>query len=357
MLNISIDTLYALLDRFDTLQNLLTEYGTFLIIAAAVFALLNCFFGYILRKIWSVLLGVAIGASGGMLLATYTEQSYNMTLGVTLGLGFIFGLLALLLYRIGTFFLIIGFLSFSLFKLLNPQDLIMLLFLIAIAVVVALIGVPFERITVILITSVCGALTAVTLAYDFQQTEYDLVMWIIVLILAALGMIFQFKPWKDRSYQEDEYEEEENYRRDRKQRRRPRASSKNTSSHASGNRKKKKKSRSSSRHSSSSRSSSGRRTKVSQNTMYDFHFVPEEPDEPDEEKEEELLERPVRRSPGAEQTPSPKPAENTAPAAGDTRPIPDPRSVSAEPDLSEIRQQISAEVQEIYRDSQEHPNE
>ena len=152
MPNISIDTLYALLDRFDTLQNLLTEYGTFLIIAAAVFALLNCFFGYILRKIWSVLLGVAIGASGGMLLATYTEQSYNMTLGVTLGLGFIFGLLALLLYRIGTFFLIIGFLSFSLFKLLNPQDLIMLLFLIAIAVVVALIGVPFERITVILIT-------------------------------------------------------------------------------------------------------------------------------------------------------------------------------------------------------------
>ena len=357
MPNISIDTLYALLDRFDTLQNLLTEYGTFLIIAAAVFALLNCFFGYILRKIWSVLLGVAIGASGGMLLATYTEQSYNMTLGVTLGLGFIFGLLALLLYRIGTFFLIIGFLSFSLFKLLNPQDLIMLLFLIAIAVVVALIGVPFERITVILITSVCGALTAVTLAYDFQQTEYDLVMWIIVLILAALGMIFQFKPWKDRSYQEDEYEEEENYRRDRKQRRRPRASSRNTSSHASGNRKKKKKSRSSSRHSSSSRSSSGHRTKVSQNTMYDFHFVPEEPDEPDEEKEEELLERPARRSPRPEKTPVPEPSENPSPAAGDTRPIPDPRSVSAEPDLSEIRQQISAEVQEIYRDSQEHPNE
>lgn len=357
MQNISIDTLYALLDRFDTLKNLLAKYGTFLIIAAAIFALLNCFFGYALRKVWSVLLGFAIGASGGMLLASYTEQSRNMTLGVTLGLGFIFGLLALLLYRIGTFFLIIGFLSFSLFKLLNPQDLIMLLFLIAIAVVVALIGVPFERITVILITSVCGALTAVTLAYDFQQTEYDLVMWIIVLILAALGMIFQFKPWKDRSYQEDEYEEEENYRRDRKQRGRPRASSRNTSSHASGNRKKKKKSRSSSRHSSSSRSSSGRRTKVSQNTMYDFHFVPEEPDEPDEEKEEELLERPVRRSPGPEQTPSPKPAENTAPAAGDTRPIPDPRSVSAEPDLSEIRQQISAEVQEIYRDSQEHPNE
>lgn len=83
MQNISIDTLYALLDRFDTLKNLLAKYGTFLIIAAAIFALLNCFFGYALRKVWSVLLGFAIGASGGMLLASYTEQSRNMTLGVT----------------------------------------------------------------------------------------------------------------------------------------------------------------------------------------------------------------------------------------------------------------------------------
>ena len=38
MQNISIDTLYALLDRFDTLKNLLAKYGTFLIIAAAIFA-------------------------------------------------------------------------------------------------------------------------------------------------------------------------------------------------------------------------------------------------------------------------------------------------------------------------------
>ena len=189
MENISIDTIYSLLDKFDIFNELLTRYGTALLIAAAVFALLNCFFGYALRKLWSVLLGFGIGASGGMLLATYTDQNFNMTLGVTLGLGFIFGLLALLLYRIGTFFLIIGFLGFSLYKLLNPTDLIMLLFLLGIAVVIALIGVPFERITVILITSVCGALTAVTLAYDFQETDYDLVMWMIVLFLLGWVMI------------------------------------------------------------------------------------------------------------------------------------------------------------------------
>ena len=57
MENISIDTIYSLLDKFDIFNELLTRYGTALLIAAAVFALLNCFFGYALRKLWSVLLG------------------------------------------------------------------------------------------------------------------------------------------------------------------------------------------------------------------------------------------------------------------------------------------------------------
>lgn len=350
MENISIDTLYSLLDKFDTLKELLTKYGTYLLIAAAVFALLNCFFGYVLRKVWSVLLGFGIGASGGMLLATYTEQSYNMILGVTLGLGLIFGLLALLLYRIGTFFLIIGFLGFSLYRLLNPQDLVMLMFLLGIAVITALIGVPFERVTVILITSVCGALTAVTLAYDIQKTPYDLVMWVIILILAALGMVFQFKPWKGRSYVEEEDDPEEEYRRHKKRRGSSDRSGSRSRSARRTDRKKTRKKGSSSR----SRSASGHKTKVSQNTMYDFRFVPEEPDEDtgsdyDEDEFEEPA--PSRRTsaPSAAARESSPIRQN--PAGGMTKPVQE-RTPSKEPDLSDIRQHISEEVQEIYRDSQ-----
>lgn len=350
MENISIDTLYSLLDKFDTLKELLTKYGTYIVIAAAVFALLNCFFGYVLRKVWSVLLGFGIGASGGMLLATYTEQSYNMVLGVTLGLGLIFGLLALLLYRIGTFFLIIGFLGFSLYRLLNPQDLVMLLFLLGIAVITALIGVPFERVTVILITSVCGALTAVTLAYDIQKTPYDLVMWIIILILAALGMVFQFKPWKGRSYEEEDDDPEEEYRRRRKRRGSSDRSGSRGRSSRRTERKKSRKKGSASR----SRSSCGHKTKVSQNTMYDFRFVPEEPEEDTEsDYEEDEFEEPVssRRTP----LPSAGTRENSSirqnPEGGITKPVQE-RTSSGEPDLSDIRQHISEEVQEIYRDSQ-----
>lgn len=347
MQNISIDTLYSLLDKFDTLKELLTKYGTVLLIAAAVFALLNCFFGYALRKVWSVLLGFGIGAAAGMLLATYTDQSYNMILGVTVGLGLIFGLLALLLYRIGTFFLIIGFLGFSLYRLLNPKDMVMLLFLAGISVVIALIGVPFERITVILITSVCGALTAVTLAYDLKKTAYDPVMWIIILILTALGMVFQFKPWKDRGYQEEEEETDDYRRRKKKSAVQKNSSARRSASHSSPDRSRNRKKRPSGKN-----RSSGYKTRVSQNTMYDFRFVPEISDE-DEKRQEELsrenapARRPVKKTAASAQTSDPSPASY----GGTTRPIPDPHAPK-EPDLSQIRQQISEEVQEIYRDSQ-----
>lgn len=342
MQNISIDTLYQLLDKFDTLKELLTKYGTVLLIAAAVFALLNCFFGYALRKVWSVLLGFGIGASAGMLLATYTDQSYNMILGVTFGLGLIFGLLALLLYRIGTFFLIIGFLGFSLYRLLNPKDMVMLLFLAGISVIIALIGVPFERITVILITSVCGAFTAVTLAYDLKHTDYDPVMWIILLILAALGMVFQFKPWKERGYQEEE-DMEDDRRRKKKKTYSKRNTARRGSAHVSPVSTRKRKKR------ASGSRASGYKTKVSQNTMYDFRFVPEISDEDEKLQEEQSSETPpVRRS--VKKTAAP--AQSSIPSSAQTtRPMPD-LNAKKEPDLSQIRQQISEEVQEIYRDSQ-----
>lgn len=349
MQNISIDTLYSLLDKFDTLKELLTKYGTALLIAAAVFALLNCFFGYTLRKFWSVLLGFGIGAAGGMLLATYTDQSYNMILGVTVGLGLIFGLLALLLYRIGTFFLIIGFLGFSLYQLLQPKDLVMLLFLTGISVVVALIGVPFERITVILITSVCGALTAVTLAYDLQKTAYDPVMWIIILILAALGMVFQFKPWKDRWYQEEEEEPDEYRHRKRKASSRKSAPSRRRSFGTAPKKKVRRKVRTTQKNTSRPRPS-----KVSQNTMYDFRFVPEEPDDDDDFRGNRRKEEPHARRPVRNVQPPVQSHESESPApspGGTTRPVPD-LSSGQDLDLSQIRQQISEEVQEIYRDSQ-----
>lgn len=62
MENISIDTIYSLLDKFDIFNELLTRYGTALLIAAAVFALLNCFFGYALESC-----GAFFSASGSAL--------------------------------------------------------------------------------------------------------------------------------------------------------------------------------------------------------------------------------------------------------------------------------------------------
>ena len=100
------------------------------------------------------------------------------------------------------------------------------------------------------------------------------------------------------------------------------------------------------------------RTRVSQNTMYDFRFVPEEPDDDDDEKD---LPKIIRRRPSAKPAaPEEFDEEETSPKAsmGDTKPYTSPSKPQItedgipDVDLSAIRQQISEEVQRIYEDDQ-----
>lgn len=42
--------------------NITQKYMTGILLAGMIFALLNCFMGYRLRKVWGTLLGLAIGA-------------------------------------------------------------------------------------------------------------------------------------------------------------------------------------------------------------------------------------------------------------------------------------------------------
>mgnify|MGYP007071185096 CR=1 FL=1 len=65
---------------------------------------------------------------------------------------------------------------------------------------IGLICVPFERISVILVTSICGALTTIRMAYFFKDLDLNMMFWIVSAILAAAGMLFQFKPWKEADY-------------------------------------------------------------------------------------------------------------------------------------------------------------
>ena len=125
------------------------------------------------------------------------------------------------------------------------------------------------------------------MAYFFKDLDLNMMFWIVSAILAAAGMLFQFKPWKEADYWEDDDEEEREHRAKARARRKRRSGFDPLPS-----RKKKKKRRGSSSSSSGnardpyrSYQKPSNRTRVSQNTMYDFRFVPEEPDDDDDEKD------------------------------------------------------------------------
>ena len=356
-MNLNMQTFNTLLNGFDKTRDAMGVYQQQLLLIVIVFALLNCFFGYALRKLWSVIPGFFLGAAAGYAAGTYTNQTTTITLALSVGIGLLTAIIAFVLYRIGLFLLICGLVGFCLWHLVNPNDITGYGLVALVAFVIGLICVPFERISVILVTSICGALTTIRMAYFFKDLDLNTIFWIASAILAAAGMLFQFKPWKEADYWEDD-DEEERERRAKARSRRKRGSGFDPL--PSGKKKKKRRGSSSSGNSRDpyrSYQKPSNRSRVSQNTMYDFHFVPEEPD--DDEEEEELPK--IHRRPAAKPAVSEEREETkSSPSAsmGDTKPYSSPSHPQLtedgipDVDLSAIRQQISEEVQKIYEGDQ-----
>ena len=64
--------------------NVMEKYTTGIMLAGLVFALLNCFMGYKLRKIWGSILGFILGAAGGGIAGYYFlhEAKYAVIAGI-----------------------------------------------------------------------------------------------------------------------------------------------------------------------------------------------------------------------------------------------------------------------------------
>ena len=323
---LSMETLNTLLNQFDTWKTLMVAYQRYLILGVLAFALLNCFFGYTLRKLWSILLCFGGGALGGLAVCLYTGQPAKRTLMIAAAIGILCALIGFFLYRLGLFFLIIGLVVFCLWHIVQPSDLFGNLLIGLVAFVIGLLTVPLERLSVILVTSICGAVTTMEMAYLLKGITPNRIMWMISAVLALTGFLFQQKPWK----QDEDWEDEEDHENHRK--------------HHPRHQKKIRKNR--------RKTSSSHRHRVSEDT-YDFRFIPEEDEE---EAEAELEEELADNSPKTAKK-SRKPLPNSrSNRPGQLSADPKTRSIPSEDatvDLSDIRQQISAEVQQIFEENQE----
>ena len=94
---------------FDTINQFVNgPYGPIILWTGFIIALLNCFFGYTLRKIWGTLLGILIGGAIGVGGAIYFHQSFQIILIAGAIGAFFGGTTALALYRVGLFVLCAG---------------------------------------------------------------------------------------------------------------------------------------------------------------------------------------------------------------------------------------------------------
>ena len=198
-LNMQAFNINTLLGGLDKVRDVMGVYQQQLLLIVIVFALLNCFFGYTLRKLWSVIPGFFSARPPVMQrvptrirprqspwrLPSHRSSDRNHCLRPLPDRTFSSDLRARRL---------------CLWHLVNPNDITGYGLVALVAFVIGLICVPFERISVILVTSICGALTTIRMAYFFKDLDLNMMFWIVSAILAAAGMLFQFKPWKEADY-------------------------------------------------------------------------------------------------------------------------------------------------------------
>lgn len=192
----SINNIGTIFGNSQYITDFFTTYASYLVGAALVFSLLNCFFGYALRKLWSCIFGLLLGLGAGISLGLYFNLSPVASLGSALAGGLIFTVLSFLLYRIGIFFLCIGVVIFTLFQLFPTPTFSTICGFVVFGIAVGFLAIVKEQIIVSIITALYGAVGSAKSILDLAGHKSLLFTVLLAIILAALGVSFQLKLWK-----------------------------------------------------------------------------------------------------------------------------------------------------------------
>lgn len=221
-------TLYDFIRNSETLQGVLAEAGAYILKAGFVFALLNCFFGYRLRKIWSCFFGLLLGVGAGLAAGFFLDFPHEISLAAAALGGLLCMALAFLLYRIGMFFLCIGAVILTLFQLFPLPTFSTICGFVIFGITMGFLAVIQEHRIVICITAVCGGVGSAKLLLLMLSNSSTVFLILLSLVFSALGLLFQFKPWKDKDYWEKEEERSAEKRKREKERRSSHASRRNS---------------------------------------------------------------------------------------------------------------------------------
>lgn len=189
-----MNTTQILNTAMEYLGDITQQYATGIMLASLVFALLNCFMGYRLRKVWGSLLGLFAGAATGAG-ATYYFFGTEYMLAAALAGAVVVSIIAWIFYKLGIFLLCAGLVYLLTESFFTDLDGTSRLVCLIVALFAATMAIGYERIMIIGITGICGGIGAVTALFSLTGMEKSLGTWILGLILAGLGIAFQAGPY------------------------------------------------------------------------------------------------------------------------------------------------------------------
>lgn len=181
-------------EALDYLAMLANEMGSVRIGTAWVtlaVGVLNCFFGYRLRKAWIGLSGFVLGASLAYALASHYTRNSLAQLGAIVALGLLMGLLAFHIYRMGVFLLCTGIGATAASVALQPKDSLKFLLCLGIGILLGLLGMAFVKPMVILSTSLGGGFSTASALAGILKREGEMKILILGTALFIAGLAVQ----------------------------------------------------------------------------------------------------------------------------------------------------------------------
>ncbi len=152
---------------------------------------LNCFFGYRLRKAWIGLAGFVLGASLAYALASHYTRNSMAQLGAIVALGLFMGLLSLHIYRMGVFLLCTGIGATAASVALQPRDSVKFLFCLGVGILLGLLGMAFVKPMMILSTSLGGGFSIASALAGILKREGEMKILILGTALFIAGLVVQ----------------------------------------------------------------------------------------------------------------------------------------------------------------------
>ena len=190
----------------EAVNDFMTKFAQVAVVFSIAFALLQCFLGYRLLKIWVTVIGFLLGFVLGFFIS-HTAIGGEAYLPAVIGIaaGVLLALVAFKLYLAGVF-LFCGFVAFAAVRTIPLPDekvwnTVLLVLAIVAFVAAGVLAVKFSRPCIIAITAISGAFNAVhALKTPIPSLAANYALGLVVtVVIAALGIAVQFATTKDLS--------------------------------------------------------------------------------------------------------------------------------------------------------------